>query len=58
MSYKIHFLNVKEVAEALGCSATTARNIMLRPDFPLVQVGRSLKVEKHAFLKWAKEKRL
>ena len=49
----IKFLGTKEVAEALGCSLPTARQIMMRYDFPLVKVGRAMKVEKGAFLEWS-----
>lgn len=54
----IQFLNTEEVAAALGCSVPTARNIMHRKDFPLVRVGKSMKVSKQAFLKWAETKRI
>lgn len=50
MSVEIKFIGTKEVAEALGCSLPTARNIMLRADFPLIRVGKNLKVELNAFL--------
>ena len=53
----IKFLGTKEVAEALGCSLPTARQIMMRYDFPLVRVGRALKVEKTALLEWARQRR-
>ena len=54
----IQFLNTEEVAAALGCSVPTARNIMRRKDFPLVRVGKNMKVSKQAFLKWAETKRI
>lgn len=44
MSVEIKFIGTKEVAEALGCSLPTARNIMLRADFPLIRVGKILKL--------------
>ena len=52
MDTKVIFLSTKEVAKALGCSLPTARQLMLRYDFPLIRVGRAMKVEKNAFLKW------
>lgn len=58
MSEYIRFLNTKEVAEALGCSLPTARQIMMRADFPLIRVGKNLKVEAQAFLDWAKQRRV
>lgn len=54
----ITFLNSKEVAKALGCSLPTARNIMRRPDFPLVRAGKNMRVSKTAFLKWAESRRV
>lgn len=56
MSFTTRFLSTKDVAEALGCSIPTARKIMLKRDFPLIKVGRSMKVEEHAFYKWASER--
>lgn len=53
----IKFLNTKEVSKALGCSLPTARQIMLRYDFPLVRVGRAMKVEESAFIEWASKRR-
>lgn len=53
----IKFLGTKEVAKALGCSLPTARQLMLRYDFPLVRVGRAMKVEQTAFKEWASKRR-
>lgn len=53
MDEKVVFLGTKEVAKALGCSLPTARQIMMRYDFPLIRVGRSMKVEKNALIEWA-----
>ncbi|MBQ7504851.1 MAG: helix-turn-helix domain-containing protein [Ruminococcus sp.] len=53
----IKFLSTKEVAKALGCSLPTARQLMLRYDFPLIRVGRAMKVEEHAFLVWSSKRR-
>ena len=52
------FYGTKEIAQSLGCSIPLAREIMHRPDFPLVKVGKNLKVYKSAFEKWASERRL
>lgn len=52
------FYNTKEVAQMLGCSIPTAREIMYRKDFPLIKVGKNLKVEKSAFISWASERRV
>jgi hypothetical protein len=52
------FYGTKEIARSLCCSIPLAREIMHRPDFPLVKVGKNLKVYKDAFEKWASERRL
>ena len=59
MEEKIKFLNTKEVAEALGCSLPTARNIMLKSaDFPLLRIGKNYRVNEQAFLDWSKKRRV
>ena len=58
MDEKLIFMNTKEVAEALGCSLPTARNIMMRADFPLVRVGTNFKVSEQAFIEWSKKRRV
>ncbi|MGN0593851.1 MAG: helix-turn-helix domain-containing protein [Hominimerdicola sp.] len=58
MDKKIKFLGTKEVAEALGCSLPTARNIMMRADFPLVRVGKNFKVSEQAFIEWSSKRRV
>lgn len=58
MSEDIKFIGTKEVAQALGCSLPTARNIMLRADFPLIRVGKNLKVELNVFLNWSQKRRV
>ncbi len=52
------FYNTKDVARCLGCSIPTAREIMMRYDFPLIKAGKNLKVYKEAFEKWASERRV
>ena len=58
MKAQIKFLSTKEVAEALGCSLPTARNIMMRADFPLVRVGKNFKVSEQSFIEWSKKRRI
>lgn len=58
MKTELKFLNTKEVSEILGCSLPKARDIMRRADFPLVIVGRCLKVEESAFREWAQKRRI
>lgn len=54
---EIIFLTTKDVAEILGCSIPTARNLFRRPDFPTIKVGKNFKVSKTAFEEWASVKR-
>lgn len=51
------FYGTKDVARVLGCSIPTANDIMHRPDFPLILVGRKYKVYKSAFEEWAMQRR-
>lgn len=55
---EIVFLSTKEVAKALGCSLPTARKIMRRPDFPLIRVGKNMRVSQQSFIKWAEFRRV
>ena len=52
------FYDTKEVAQLLGCSIPTAREIMQRPDFPLIMVGKNYKVYRDALIRWAMERRV
>ena len=54
----IKFMNTKEVAQALGCSLPTARRIMQREDFPLIRVGKNMKVSPEALREWMKNRRV
>lgn len=58
MNEPLKFLNTKEIAKILGCSLPTARRIMNRQDFPLVRVGKNMKVSNSAFNKWAEARRI
>ncbi len=51
------FYGTKEVAQFLGCSIPTAREIMRRHDFPAIYTGRIIRVYKGALEKWAMERR-
>ena len=51
------FYSTKEVALFLGCSIPTAREIMQRADFPLIRVGKNLRVYKQALEQWAMSRR-
>lgn len=54
----LEFYGTREVAQCLGCSLPTAREIMHGYDFPLIKVGKNLRVQKAAFEKWASERRV
>lgn len=54
----IVFLGTKDIAQSPGCSIPTARGIMHRPDFPLIKVGKNLRVSKEAFMRRAGERRI
>ena len=58
MNENIKFLTTKDVANALGCSLPTARNIMMRADFPLLRVVKNFKVSEQAFIEWSKTRRV
>ena len=55
---KKEFYNTKDVADLMGCSIATARQLFYRPDFPTIKVGKNLKVSKTAFENWCNEKRV
>lgn len=52
------FLTPMDVAEVMGCSIPTARQLFYREDFPAIKVGKNLKVLKSAFITWASERRM
>ena len=54
----IAFLDTKAVAKYLGCSLPTARQIMYRSDFPLIKVGKNLRVERSALKEWAQTRHI
>ncbi len=54
----IVFYDVKDIAKMFGCSIPTARELMHRPDFPLIRFGKILRVSKTALDAWAMQKRM
>lgn len=44
--------NTEDVANILKCSLPTARRIMQSKGFPLIRVGKNLKVLNSAFENW------
>ena len=52
------FYTTKQVAQCLGCSISTARQLFYRKDFPALKIGKNFKVEKNAFEKWCSERRV
>ena len=51
-------LTSRDVSAILRCSLPTARDVMKRPDFPLLRIGRRLCVLRSAFFEWAKHRRI
>ena len=58
MEEKDRLIDTKEVAKVLGCSLPTARRIMQREDFPLIRVGKNMKVNAEVFDEWTKNRRI
>lgn len=54
----VMFYGTKDIAKLLDCSIPTAREIMHRADFPLINAGRKMKVSKSAFEQWAMIRRV
>lgn len=52
------FYGTKEVAKMFRCSIPTAREIMRREGFPLLNFGGKWMVERDALKKWVSEKRI
>ena len=55
---KKEFYNTKDVANMMGCSIATARQLFYRSDFPTLKVGKNLKVSRQAFETWCSERRM
>lgn len=47
------FYDVKGVAELLGCSIPTAREIMHRADFPSKKIANTMRVSRPALEQWS-----
>ncbi|ARK28742.1 helix-turn-helix domain-containing protein [Halalkalibacter krulwichiae] len=45
-------LKVGDIAEIIGVSDRSAYEIMERPDFPLIRIGRQKRVQREAFFGW------
>lgn len=58
MHDRIVFLTTKDIAKVLKCSLPTARQIMIRADFPLIRVGKNFKVSEQAFREWSNKRRV
>ena len=54
---ELKFYGTKDVARILGCSLPTARDVMMRYDFPLIRVGKNFKVSEQAFIDWSSRRR-
>ena len=51
------YLTAEDVARILGCTIVSAREYMSRPDFPLIECGKGMKVNRLAFLLYNLERR-
>lgn len=51
------YLTAKDISQMMHCSEREAQNYMNRPDFPRLEVGKSVKVNKLAFLIYNLERR-
>lgn len=56
-SYKTYddlplFLNAEQVAAVLGIAPSSAYELMHRPDFPTLRIGRRIVVPKEKFIQW------
>ena len=51
------FYGTKEVAQFLHCSPPVARELMRRSDFPLIMVGKNMRVSKKALKEWVSTRR-
>ncbi len=56
-SKQLHFVNVKELAEMLRCSQSTAQTIFNLPDFPSLDFAKSKIVLIDALKEWCMTKR-
>ncbi len=50
-------LTAKEICEILKISKPTAYEIMSRPNFPLLKIGRCKRVFRNDFIYWLKSER-
>lgn len=48
----------EQVAKILGCTVPSAREYMRRPDFPRIECGKTVKVNRLAFLLYNMERRV
>lgn len=49
-------LTVHDICKILKISRPTAYEMMNKPDFPLLQIGRCKRVYREAFFKWIKNR--
>ncbi len=52
------YLTTEDVARIMGCNIVSAREYMNRPDFPLLDCGKGMKVNRLAFLMYNLERRV
>lgn len=52
------YLSTKDVMEILQVSRSKAQNIMKESDFPLIRLGKLMKVEREQFFNWVRKKQI
>ena len=55
---ELKFYTTKDVARILGCSLPTARDVMMRYVFPLIRVGKNMKVSSKALEEWSMKRHI
>lgn len=50
------YLKATDIMEILQVSRSKARTIMYDPTFPLIKLGRSIRVEREQFFSWIRQK--
>jgi predicted DNA-binding transcriptional regulator AlpA len=50
------YLKVTDIMDILQVSRSKARTIMYDPTFPLIKLGRSIRVEREQFFQWVRQK--
>lgn len=52
---ELEYLTVSDIKVFLNISQAAAYQLVHRNDFPICQIGRSIRIPKHAFLAWVSQ---